>query len=491
MTLPVDLFSASQLRQLEADAISAGTPGYTLMCRAGAAAHACLRQHWPHVQQIVVVVGSGNNGGDGMVLARLAMQDKLSVTVLLTGDATALRGEAAQAHADLIAAGGAVRNFDPALLAAADVVVDALLGIGVRAPLRDDWLAAIEAMNHCGKPVFALDLPSGLDPDSGCALPAVRAVATMTFIALKQGLFLGEGPDHAGKLYFDALETAAAQRPVTRLLTKQMLPNVLKPRERQSHKAQYGRVVVIGGGAGMPGAVRLAAEAALLVGAGLVTAASLPDHLGVIAARPELMFHALRDASDVQAAIGDADVILIGPGLGRGDWALRVLDATFNLRQPAQHLIVDADALNLVAAGHGLQRCNDWILTPHPGEAARLLAATTQEIQQDRMASLGALCEQRAGTIVLKGAATLVGHAGEIPRMCVRGNPGMAVPGMGDVLAGAIAGILAQCGDPFESAAAAVQVHATAGDRCARNGIRGVLALDVAHEMRSVLAPLP
>ncbi|MEO8315895.1 MAG: ADP/ATP-dependent (S)-NAD(P)H-hydrate dehydratase, partial [Pseudomonadota bacterium] len=156
-----------------------------------------------------------------------------------------------------------------------------------------------------------------------------------------------------------------------------------------------------------------------------------------------------------------------------------------------QRLVVDADALNLIAAGTGLQRCDDWVLTPHPGEAARLLRSSTQEIQHNRMAALVALCEQRGGTIVLKGAATLVGHGGEVPWLCSRGNPGMAVPGMGDVLTGAIAGLLAQNGKPFESAAAAVHAHAAAGDRCAHSGIRGMLALEVAQELRGVLAPLP
>jgi ADP-dependent NAD(P)H-hydrate dehydratase / NAD(P)H-hydrate epimerase len=491
MTLPAELYSASQLRQIEAAAIVAGVPGYTLMCRAGAAAFACLRQLWPAVKRISVVAGPGNNGGDGMVLARLALQERFAVTVMLLGDVAGLRGEAAQAHADLQAAGGTVQVFDSALLGSADVVVDALLGIGVRSPLRDDWQSAIAAMNSCGRPVFALDVPSGLDPDSGRTAACVRAASTLTFIALKQGLFLGDGPDHAGSLQFDALDVKPALQPVLRRLTEQIFPHVLAPRQRHSHKSQFGRIVIIGGGHGMAGAVRLAGEAALRVGGGLVTVASLPAHICVVGARPELMFHALNGAAHVPAAVAGADVIVIGPGLGRSNWARAVLEAAFAARAPQQALVVDADALNLIAAGSGLQSCDDWVLTPHPGEAARLLGTTTQEIQHDRMASLAALCERRGGTIVLKGAATLVGHAGEVPWLCDRGNPGMAVPGMGDVLTGAIAGLLAQSGKAFESAAAAVHAHALAGDRCAQHGVRGVLALEVAAELRAVLAPLP
>jgi hydroxyethylthiazole kinase-like uncharacterized protein yjeF len=491
MTLPSALYSVLQVRQLEAAAIAGGTPGFTLMRRAGAAADALLR--WPAARRVVVVAGPGNNGGDGLAVALLAQQRGLAVKVLLVGDAAALRGEAAQAHAQLHEAGMVEQEFDVALLGGADVVVDALLGIGVRAPLQPSWLAAIAGLNACGRPVLSLDLPSGLDPDSGRALPAVKATATLTYIAIKQGLFLGDGPDHVGELHFDALDVAVPQaQPILRRLTDASLAAALPVRPRQSHKSQFGRVVIIGGGAGMPGAVRLSGEAALRVGAGLVTIASLPEHLeAVVGARPELMFRALRTEADVPAVLVDASVIAIGPGLGRSEWARAMLVSTLAARRPDQQLVVDADALNLIAAGIGMQHCTDWVLTPHPGEAARLLGNSTQEIQQDRTRALAALCEQRGGISVLKGAGTLVGRKGDVSWLCERGNSGMAVPGMGDVLTGAIAGLLAQGGGPFECVAAAVYAHALAGDRCARHGIRGVLALEVAQQLRAVLAPLP
>jgi NAD(P)H-hydrate epimerase len=241
----------------------------------------------------------------------------------------------------------------------------------------------------------------------------------------------------------------------------------------------------------MPGAVRLAAEAALRVGAGLVTVASLPEHLGaVVGARPELMFHALSAASDVDAPLAVADVVALGPGLGRGPWAKQILSAVLAARRPDQRLVVDADALNLIAAGHGPSRIEDWVLTPHPGEAARLLGIGIADVQADRLAALRALCERRGGTIVLKGATSLVGHRGEVTRLCDRGNPGMSVPGMGDVLTGAVAGLLAQTSHVFAATSAAVYAHAVAGDRCARLGVRGMLALEVAQELRAVLAQL-
>jgi hydroxyethylthiazole kinase-like uncharacterized protein yjeF len=494
MALPEQIYSTAQVRQMEAAAIAAGTAGYTLMQRAGAAAWAALRQRWPLAQSIVVVAGPGNNGGDGLVLARLARQAGLAVSVMLVGDATSVRGEALQAHEDLKAAGVSTQPFDSAVLVLADVVVDALLGIGVRAPLRDEWQQAIASINTCMKPVLSLDIPSGLDPDLGHALPAVHATVTISFLGLKQGLFVGAGPEHAGEIVFDGLRVegaAVAGPPALIRLTHEDLARVLPQRPRQSHKSQFGRVLIVGGGAGMPGAVRLAAEASLRVGAGLVTVASLPEHLGVVVGqRPELMFQALHQATDVHAAMAVADVVALGPGLGRDSWAKQVLAAVLAARRPAQQLVVDADALNLIAAGHGPSHMEDWVLTPHPGEAARLLGSSIADVQADRMSALRALCERRGGTVVLKGATSLVGHAGEVPRLCDRGNPGMSVPGMGDVLTGAIAGLLAQTPQAFEATSAAVYAHAVAGDHCARLGVRGMLALEVAQELRAVLARL-
>lgn len=495
MGLPEEIYSAAQVRQMEAAAVADGIAGYTLMQRAGSAAFGALRQRWPLARSIVVVAGPGNNAGDGLVLARLARQAGLDVVVLLVGDVSALKGEARQACEELTAAGMQAQGFDAGVLARADVVVDALLGIGVRAPLRDVWVQVITDINACQRPVFSLDIPSGLDPDQGHALPAVHASATISFLGLKQGLFVGEGPEHTGEILFDGLRVAgavAAGQPALLRLTHEDLARVLPPRPRQSHKSQFGRVLVVGGGAGMPGAVRLAAESALRVGAGLVTVASLPEHLPVVVGPcPELMFHAVRDATDVQSAVTTADVIALGPGLGRDGWAKSVLAAVLSARRSEQRLVVDADALNLIAAGHGPSRVADWVLTPHPGEAARLLGSSTAEVQADRLAALRALCEQRGGTVVLKGATSLVGHPGEVPRLCDRGNPGMSVPGMGDVLTGAIAGLLAQSAQVFAATGAAVYAHAVAGDRCARQGMRGVRALEVAQELRAVLAQFP
>lgn len=493
MALPREIYTSAQVRQLEAAAISAGTPGYALMQRAGAAAFALLRERWPLARALTVVAGPGNNGGDGLVLARLAHQSGLDVEVLLVAEARALYGEAREALNDLLGTGLQPRPFDAAALRRADVIVDALLGIGVRAPMRENMREVIDSINAAGRRVLALDLPSGLDPDTGHALPAVCASATISFLALKQGLFLGEGPEHTGEVIFDGLQVArAALEPSLRRLTYESLAELMPPRPRQSHKGLFGRVLVVGGGRGMPGAVRLAAEAALRVGAGLVTVASRPEHLvAVTASRPELMFHAIENPEDIAPAMVAADVIAVGPGMGQNEWARGVLDAVLANRRPGQRLVADADALNLIAAAGDTHRLDDWVLTPHPGEAGRLLGISASEVQQDRLAVLRGLCARYGGVVVLKGAGTLIGTAGEVPRLCDHGNPGMAAPGMGDVLTGAVAGFLAQSTRTFEATAAAVYAHAVAGDRCARAGLRGILALDVAQELRAVLAQLP
>jgi NAD(P)H-hydrate epimerase len=256
----------------------------------------------------------------------------------------------------------------------------------------------------------------------------------------------------------------------------------LPRRARKAHKGDFGRVLIVGSGVGMPGAVRLAGEACLRVGAGLVTVAVAPENVGAIASgRPELICLPLAEIESLREPIERADVVAIGPGLGRSAWARQALDFVLESDKP---LVVDADALNLVAESGSKPREN-WILTPHPGEASRLLGMGTGDVQTDRLTALGARVERYGGTVVLKGAGTLVGAPGRIPGVCERGNPGMASAGMGDVLTGAVAGILAQCRDPWLAARVGVLTHAMAGDAVARTGERGLLASDVARELRT------
>jgi ADP-dependent NAD(P)H-hydrate dehydratase / NAD(P)H-hydrate epimerase len=480
------LYSADQVRAMDAHVIAQGTPGYTLMKRAGEAALRALRSRWPTAMNITILTGSGNNGGDGFVLARFAQAAGLSATVLTVAPPERLQGDALKAWQDLSASSGVrVMPYAPGLFSQADVVVDALLGTGLKSNVREPFAAAIAAINASGRPIFALDLPSGLNADNGDVMgAAVRADSTISFVALKTGLFLGDGPDHAGRLLFDDLEVSPpatdAFRPLLERMGEADITAALPQRRRQSNKGDFGRVLIVGGGYGMPGAVRLCGESCLRVGAGLVTVATVRDNLAAIASgRPELILHAVEEAADLDAVLGPANVVAIGPGLGRTPWASGLLNRILACGKP---LVIDADALNEIAACK-LAVPPGSILTPHPGEAARLLNEATAHVQSDRPAALRRLCAKHPGAIVvLKGAGTLIGVSDRpVFALCERGNPGMAAAGMGDVLTGAIAGILAQCHDPWLAARAGVMAHALAGDDLARERQRGILALDLAE----------
>jgi len=492
MPLPTPLYTTAQARALDSYAIGTlRVPGYTLMKRAGEAALRFLRTRWPTAHGIVIVCGGGNNGGDGYVLARFAQAAGLTVTVLAASAAEELRGDAQQACQDFIASGGRIEPFAAALLAQGEVIVDALLGTGLSAAVRPQTAAFIRAINAAQRPVFALDVPSGLDSDRGVALgDAVRATGTVCFITLKTGLFVGDGPDFAGNVFFDDLEIALPAtpefRPRLERITEAEAARALPPRARAANKGDFGHVLIVGGGVGMPGAVRLAGEACLRVGAGLVTVAVAPENVGAIAAGcPELICRPVTHDADLADALASAHVVAIGPGLGRTDWARSAFARVLACGKP---LVVDADALNILSAAP-LRRA-DWILTPHPGEAGRLLGTSAKAVQEDRLAALDALLARYDGTVVLKGAGTLVATTGTVPGLCERGNPGMATPGAGDVLTGTIAGIFAQCRDAALAARVGVWVHAMAGDSAARNGgERGLLASDIARELRIWVNP--
>jgi len=275
-----------------------------------------------------------------------------------------------------------------------------------------------------------------------------------------------------------------AQVPVTATLLRQPpLGALANPRRRTAHKGHYGHVLVIGGDHGMAGAARLAGEAALRSGAGRVSLATRPEHAALIgAACPELMCHGVDTARELKALLASADVLLIGPGLGRSAWAQSLLSAVLEAPQPR---VVDADALNCLAGQ--AQPFDRQVLTPHPGEAARLLDQTISQVQSDRFAAARAIARQYGGTTVLKGAGTLIQTADGTPAVCAAGNPGMATAGSGDVLAGVIAALIAQGMDCEAAAVAGVCVHACAGDYAAKDGERGLLARDVIAALRTVL----
>jgi hydroxyethylthiazole kinase-like uncharacterized protein yjeF len=496
MNRPTAIYSAAQVRALDAWEIQKRrVPGFTLMTRAAEGALKILRARWPQAKRVAVVCGAGNNGGDGYVLARLARDAGLEALVLAAAPPDKLSGDARRAQEEWLRTGGGAHPFAADALSGSDVIVDALLGIGLAGPPRPEAVAVIRAINAAKRPVLALDLPSGIDADSGAVYDtAIRADITVSFVALKSGLFLGAGPEYAGVVLLDDLGIVAPNQPkfapLMRRIDETELASSLPRRAREAHKGSNGHVLVIGGGAGMPGALRLAGEAALRAGAGLVTVAGAAENLvAVVGSRPELIYLPVSYDTGLEAAVHAADVIAIGPGLGTGTWSQRLWAAVRAVS--GKPVVVDADALNMLAANPA-RLAPDWIITPHPGEAGRLLGIDARAVQADRLGAARTLHERYGAVTVLKGAGTLVasGTAGAADlAICERGNPGMATAGMGDVLTGVIAGLRAQLGDSATAARVGVLVHALAGDSAAQGGQRGLIASDVIGELRGWVNP--
>ena len=480
--LPTAVYSAAQVRELDRRAIEdCSIPGYELMRRAGASALESLLRRWPRARRVAILCGAGNNAGDGYVLARLAQRAGLLVRVFALTDPHGLRGNAATAWDDYRAAGGILAADAVGQLDSIDVVVDALLGTGLDRPLEGRFADAVTRINASRRPVLALDIPTGLDADTGAVHgTAVQATATVTFVGLKQGLFVGCGPDCCGQLEFGGLGIPAelAMRLVPRLLRlgRAELETVLPRRPRTQHKGASGRLLLVGGAPGTSGAIRLAGEAALRAGAGLVYVATHPESAAaVVAGRPELMCRSVRAPEELEPLLELVDAVVVGPGLGRDAWGRSLWGAVLASGRP---LIVDADGLNLLAL-EPVARGN-WILTPHPGEAARLLDCRVGEVQGARRSAVLELARRYAGIAVLKGCGTLVAaHGAADVWLCDRGNPGMATAGMGDVLSGVLGALQAQSQDGFATAKAGVLLHALAGDDAARDGERGTLAGDL------------
>jgi hydroxyethylthiazole kinase-like uncharacterized protein yjeF len=490
-TEPVPLYTAAQVRELDRVAIEThGIPGYELMCRAGAALQHELRQAGSEDATVCVVCGPGNNGGDGYVLARLLRQSGRAVRLLSLAPHERLKGDALRAADDWIAAGGEIEPFMGELPAAAGLLVDALLGTGLDRDVEGDYARAIDSLNRHTAPTLAVDIPSGLHADSGRELgTAVVARITVTFIGRKRGLYTGAGVRCAGRVVFDDLGVPdgvyACCEAGAGLMRRPALGRLATARAADAHKGSFGHVLVVGGAPGMSGAARLAAEAAARCGAGLVTVATAPAHAGLLnAGRPELMVHAVERPAQLAPLLARASVVALGPGLGQGDWSRRLFERALDSGLP---LVVDADALNLLARDP-LRRDN-WVLTPHPGEAARLLHTDSAAVvQRDRFGAVSELQARYGGVVVLKGPGTLVAAGAQPLRLCSLGNPGMASGGVGDVLTGVIAGLRAQGLAAFDAAGAGVCLHAAAADAvAAEQGQRGLLAGDLIPAIRALL----
>jgi NAD(P)H-hydrate epimerase len=491
MNLPAEIYSVASVRAIDQAAINdAGISGYALMTRAAEAALNEALARFPDAKRWQVICGSGNNGGDGYVLARLAAGRGIGVSVLTMSAPESLKGDAATALQDFAAEGGAAASYEGALDSEAELLVDAILGSGLERDLEGPYAEVVDAINAHGAPVLALDVPSGLNADTGAVMGvAVRADLTVTFVGLKRGLFLQDGPACIGDLRFAGLdipaECRATQEAILQIISDDAIRSLLAPRKKDAHKGDFGHVLIVGGGPGMSGAVRLCGEAALRSGAGLVSVATHPSHHAmIVSGRPELMCHAVETAKDLAPLLKRATLIALGPGLGTGKWSQSMFDAVMKSDLP---MVVDADALNLLSKTEA--RKEDWILTPHPGEAARLLECSASDVQEDRGGSLAKIAEQFGGTVVLKGSGSLVTAVDGPTWLCTAGNPGMAAPGMGDVLTGIIAALRAQGLSAEMAAVVGVDVHARAGDAAAESGERGLLASDLLQELRAWVNP--
>lgn len=484
------MFDTAAARRIDAQATAAlGGDGYLLMQRAGQAGWHSVLQHWPQARRIVVVCGPGNNGGDGYVLARFARHSGREVCVLHLDDAAPRTPLAQRACTDYLAVGGRV-ELSVDCLQSADLIVDALFGIGLsRAPQAAD-AALIEAINRAPAPVFALDVPSGVDALTG-DVPgaAVRAERVLQFIVPHRGLHTGAALECAGQRWLADLEVPAmafdgVQASAVRW-ARAALASQLPRRRLNTHKGESGHVLCLGGNHGSGGAVMLSAEAALRSGAGLVSVATQAVHVAPLLARcPEAMVQAVDGASALELLLARASVVALGPGLGQDAWARALWSSALDAGKP---LVIDADALNLLAAMP--RTVPSAILTPHPGEAARLLGTDTASIQRDRFGAAQALVERYGAVVVLKGAGTVVAAPGQLPRVIAAGNPGMAVGGMGDLLTGAIAALCAQGLPLFDAASSGALLHALAGDAAAGEGERGLLPRDLLPHLRALANP--
>jgi len=494
--LPDVLYRAEQVRQLDQTAIqSCAIPGYTLMQRAGQAAFDVIRENWPDAGRLTVVCGAGNNGGDGYVIARLARQKGLAVTLIQMASSEHIQGDAALARQDWLDKGGSdsprqdTEHFI-AELNSSDLLVDALLGTGLQRDVSGDWKMLIEQLNQHRIPVLAVDIPSGLHADSGVVMgDCVRANRTISFIGLKQGMFTAAGAEYCGRVLFDDLQIPAevcdaVEPSATRLDANNACRLMPAARRATDHKGKFGHVLVVGGGPGMPGAALMAAMAAARSGAGLVSIATHPEHASQLVSQcPELMCRGVPSATELGELLQRATVVVLGPGLGRSAWASDLFARVLDTDLP---LVVDADGLNLLASEKASRK--NWVLTPHPGEAGRLLASSTKAVQQDRFAAARQIATDYQAVCVLKGSGSLIHDLEDSVSISTSGNPGMATGGMGDILGGIIAALIAQGLELADAARLATWLHGRAGDMAAADrGERGMLATDLLPWIRMLM----
>lgn len=483
--LPQFAYSAQLVKEHEAlVAAKKNIPMYSLMQAAAQSVFDLMLLKYANAEKIQIIAGGGNNGGDGYWVASYALQHDFDVTVYSVKSPTQLTGDAKSAYDDYVKLGGKVINeLDPDC----DVYIDALLAIGFYGALTKQYVEVIAQVNALNKPIIAVDLPSGLNATSGeVALACIKANYTVSFIALKQGLLTGNATEYVGELFFAGLGLAQSfidsVSSSISLVNYELLKSQLPPRHNNVYKQQLGHVLLIGGDETMPGAIRIAAEACLRAGAGLVSVATHTENRAIIMqGRYELMVHGISTPEQLTTLIEKADVCVLGPGLGQSSWAENIWHKVV---KNAKRLVLDADGLNFLAKH--VQKLSNAILTPHAGEAGRLLQVSNAEIELNRFDSVSKLADKFNATVVLKGAGSLICQQEDIA-INTSGSASMASAGMGDCLSGIIAALIAQGMTDFEAVQLAVNIHGRAAELAEHEGKRGLLVTDLFPFIRKLV----
>lgn len=482
------IYTEDQVRSYEVEAAKqCGIDLFTLMQRAGESVY----KQWQsfNAKLTLIIAGNGNNAGDAYIAARLIKDSGAEVKVCAIDPAKTLSGDAAKAKQLWLDNGGIVNEFAKSDLDCCDCVIDGLLGTGLNSPVRENYCEIITAINQSEKPVLSIDVPSGIDANTGEVLgAAIQATKTLTFIAIKQGLSTGTGKQHAGELILDelAIEDTFSQlaSPCAHLINIDSFKR-LGSRALNSHKGNHGKLLCVGGNQGTAGAIRLSSEAALRAGAGMVKvythqSSIMPISIG----RAELMVM----SENLEQALEWASCVVLGPGLGQDEWAKKTFCTVMHYCQEHNTpLVLDADALNLLAENASAYTLAQCVLTPHPGEATRLISKNTSEIESNRFGSVRLCAKRYNATCILKGAGSLIDN-GKSTWVCENGNAALAVGGSGDVLTGIIGALLAQGLSIDEAARYGVTLHARAGEVAAEEqGQRGMLPSDLFQIVRSLI----
>lgn len=499
-SLPDSLYTADGVQALDRFLIEEkGVDGFGLMQQAARAAFRQLLRRWPEPGRIVVLCGAGNNGGDGYLVAVNALQHGLAAECLALSDPGRLSGDAGRACKAARDAGVPILRWADlpvaeldALFDRANLFVDALLGTGTRGAPRAPFDEAIGRVNRLGRPVLAVDIPSGLNGTTGHGeAEVVQATVTVTFIGMKTGLVTGKGPQFCGDLVFDDLGTAddLASGPVpkaAKLVDWGRASGHLPVRSRVAHKGAFGHVVIVAGDRGFGGAGLLAAEAASRSGAGLVTLVTRPEHVAPMLARcPSVMVRGITHGNELADLLKVADTVVCGPGIGQQAWGQQMLQQVLAADCPR---VLDADALNLLSRRVPVAN-EHQLITPHPGEAARLLGTSVANIESDRLAAAEALCRRFGGVVLLKGAGTVIAARGQIPVIIAGANPGMATGGMGDVLSGICGALAGQLPDLVTAAMVAASAHLAAADLASESlGYMALLPTDLMAALPALYA---